>query len=122
MNFVLLAVVGIGVHAFNHVQISIEDLWRLLADPAHATINPGTFYHPISAVLYGWLAVVVYRGRNWGRIAITVLLASQFVGRYFVFMAYPTIEARAELVTGWVLSLAVLFLLWWPKPARVHFG
>ncbi|MEU6148694.1 hypothetical protein ABZ816_01705 [Actinosynnema sp. NPDC047251] len=119
---VLVAAVGIGVHAFNHVTIVVQDVWRLLATPDAATFNPGTVYHPISAVLYLWLAVTVHSGRNSGRVAITVLPAFQAVGRYFVFASYPEVEVRADLVTGWALSAVVLGLLWAPATTRGHFG
>ncbi|MBB5958062.1 hypothetical protein FHS29_004670 [Saccharothrix tamanrassetensis] len=119
---VLAATVGIGVHAFNHVTVVVQDVWRLIATPEAAGFNPGTVYHPISAVLYVWLATTVHSGRNAGRIAITVLLAFQAVGRYFVFVSYPEVEVRADLVTGWALSAVVLFLLWFPVESRRHFA
>ncbi|WP_433273741.1 hypothetical protein ACQPZF_19865 [Actinosynnema sp. CS-041913] len=119
---VLLAVVGIGVHAFNHVTVVVQDVWRLVATPEAASFNPGTVYHPISAVLYAWLATTVHSGRNGGRIAITVLLACQAVGRYFVFVSYPEVEVRADLVTGWAMSAVVLCLLWIPEASRRHFA
>ena len=118
---VVVAAVGIGVHAFNHVTVVVQDVWRFVETPEAASINPGTIYHPLSAVLYVWLAAAVHSGRNPARIAITVLLAGQAVGRYFVFFAYPTIEVRADLVSGYALSAAVLALLWIPASARRHF-
>jgi hypothetical protein len=119
---VVVAAVGIGVHAFNHVTVVVQDVWRFVETPEAASMNPGTIYHPISAVLYVWLAVAVHSGRNWARIAITVLLAGQAVGRYFIFFAYPTIEVRADLVSGYALSAVVLALLWIPATVRRHFG
>lgn len=120
--WIVVAAAGIGAHAFNHVTVVVQDLWRLIASPESADFNPGNIYHPISAVLYVWLAVLVYSGRNWGRIAITVLLGFQAVGRYFVFVSYPSLEVRADLVTGWALSVVVLCLLWIPAAARGHFA
>ncbi|MGH3585247.1 MAG: hypothetical protein ACRDQ0_02895 [Pseudonocardia sp.] len=119
---VVVAAVGIGVHAFNHVTVVVEDVWRWIATPDAASVNPGTFYHPLSAVLYVWLAVAVHSGRGAARIAITVLLAGQAVGRWVVFFAYPTVEVRADLVTGWALSAVVLVLLWIPASTRRHFN
>ncbi len=118
---VVVAAVGIGVHAFNHVTVVVQDVWRFVEMPDAASINPGTIYHPIGVVLYVWLATAVHSGRNWARIAITVSLAFQAVGRYFVFFAYPTIEVRADLVSGYALSVVVLALLWLPAAARRHF-
>jgi hypothetical protein len=118
---VVVAAVGIGVHAFNHVTVVVQDVWRFVEMPETASINPGTIYHPVCAVLYVWLATAVHSGRNRARIAITVLLACQAVGRYFVFFAYPTIEVRADLVSGYALSAVVLTLLWIPASVRRHF-
>jgi hypothetical protein len=119
---VVVAAVGIGVHAFNHVTVVVQDVWRLVETPEVVSLNPGNIYHPISAVLYLWLAVAVHSGRNWARIAITVLLLGQAVGRYFIFFAYPSVEVRADLVTGWALSVVVLALLWLEASARRHFA
>jgi hypothetical protein len=119
---VVVAAVGIGVHAFNHVTVVVQDVWRLVETPEAVSLNPGNIYHPISAVLYVWLAVAVHSGRNWARIAITVLLLGQAVGRYFIFFAYPTIEVRADLVSGYALSAVVLSLLWLPTSTRRHFA
>jgi hypothetical protein len=118
----VVAAVGIGVHAFNHVTVVVQDVWRFVETPDAASMNPGTIYHPISAVLYVWLAAAVHSGRNRARIAITVLLAGQAVGRYFVFFAYPTIEVRADLLSGYALSAVVLTLLWLPRSVRRHFA
>ncbi len=118
----LIAAAGIATHAFNHVTVVVEDVWRLIATPEAATFNPGTIYHPVSAVLYVWLAWMVHAGRNWARVLITVQLAFQAVGRYFVFVSYPEVEVRADLTTGWALSAAVLCLLWIPATARGHFA
>ncbi|SMD05111.1 hypothetical protein [Kibdelosporangium aridum] len=119
--WIVVATAGIGVHAFNHLTVVVQDVWRFIAAPEAAGLNPGTIYHPISAVLYVWLATTVYSGRNWGRIAITVLLVFQAVGRYFVFMSYPSLEVRADLVTGWALSTVLACLLWIPMFSRHHF-
>lgn len=118
----VVAAVGIGVHAFNHVTVVVQDVWRFIAEPAAAGVNPGTIYHPISAVLYVWLAVGVHSGRWWARLAITVLLAFQAVGRYFVFVSYPEVEVRADLVSGWALSAVILTLLWVPASMKAHFA
>jgi hypothetical protein len=119
---VVVAAAGIGVHAFNHVTVVVQDVWRFLETPEAASLNPGTIYHPISAVLYVWMAAAVHSGRNGARIAITVLLAFQAVGRYFVFFAYPAIEVRADLVSGYALSAVVLALLWVPASTRRYFA
>ncbi|MGO1052514.1 hypothetical protein [Crossiella sp. CA198] len=119
--WVAVAAAGIATHAFNHVSTVVQDVWRLIESPAAAGFNPGTIYHPISAVLYLWLAAMVYQGRNWGRVVITIQLAGQFVGRYFIWMAYPALEVRADLATGWALSTVVLFLLWAPGSSRRYF-
>jgi hypothetical protein len=119
---VVVAAAGIGVHAFNHVTVVVQDVWRFVEMPEAASLNPGTIYHPVSAVLYVWLAAAVHSGHNGARIAITALLAFQAVGRYFVFFAYPAIEVRADLVSGYALSAVVLAMLWCPASTRRFFA
>ncbi|RAS68939.1 hypothetical protein C8D87_1021017 [Lentzea atacamensis] len=109
---VLVAVVGIGVHAFNHFTIGLQDVLG-------GQLSPGAIYHPVSFVLYTWLALAVLDGKNWARITISVLLLGQFAGRFFVLFAYP--EAWPELVGGWAVSLVVGWLLWVPQGARAYF-
>jgi hypothetical protein len=119
---VVVAAAAVGVHAFNHATVVVQDVWRFVEMPEAATMNPGTIYHPVSAALYVWLAAGVHSGRHWARLAITVLLAFQAVGRYFVFFAYPAIEVRADVVSGYALSAVVLALLWVPASTRRHFA
>ncbi|WP_433577204.1 hypothetical protein [Nocardia brasiliensis] len=109
---VRLAVLGIGIHAVNHVLVLVFSpfSWHV-----------GTVFHLISAPLYAALLLPVLRGRNWARITITVLLGGQFLGRFVVWVLFPTTGAHLALLAGWTLSLIVFALLWTPPSTRRHF-
>lgn len=77
-------------------------------------------YHVITGPLYGWLGVMVLRGRNRARVAITVLLVVQSIGRLH-FATGPTWVHVANAI-GWPIAFAVIVLLWWPLASRRHFG
>ncbi|AFU06032.1 hypothetical protein [Nocardia brasiliensis] len=109
---VRLAALGIGIHAVNHVLVLVFSpfSWHV-----------GTVFHLISAPLYAALLLPVLRGRNWARITITVLLGGQFLGRFVVWVLFPTTGAHLALLAGWTLSLIVFALLWTPPSTRLHF-
>ncbi|MEU0871268.1 hypothetical protein [Nocardia brasiliensis] len=109
---VRLAALGIGIHAVNHVLV-------LMFSPF--SWHVGTVFHLISAPLYAALLLPVLRGRNWARITITVLLGGQFLGRFVVWVLFPTTGAHLALLAGWTLSLVIFALLWVPKSTRHHF-
>ncbi|MFI6871326.1 hypothetical protein [Nocardia sp. NPDC050406] len=109
---VRLAAAGIAVHAVNHIVV-------LLIPPVGW--NVGTVYHLIGAPLYAVLALQVWRGREWARIVITVLLGCQFAGRFVVWAIWPEAGVHAMLIAGWTLSLCVLALLWIPRATREYF-
>lgn len=109
---VALAADGVLIHAVNH-------LWTLF--PIR-TIHPGTVFHAVSAPLYAWLVYQIRAGRKWARVAITVLLGCQFAGRFVIFAMYPDTGVRLTLLAGWLLSLAILALLWLPRSARAYFA
>ncbi|MBF6546625.1 hypothetical protein [Nocardia brasiliensis] len=109
---VRLAALGIGIHAVNHVLV-------LMFSPF--SWHVGTVFHLISAPLYAALLLPVLRGRNWARITITVLLGGQFLGRFVVWVLFPTTGAHLALLAGWTLSLVIFALLWVPKSTRQHF-
>ena len=88
-----------------------------LAVPPHPIAD---LYHVISGPLYGWLGVMVLRGRNWARVAITVLLVVQSIGR--LHFATGAAWVRVANAIGWPIALAVIVLLWWPAASRRHFG
>ncbi|MBP2188498.1 hypothetical protein [Nocardia goodfellowii] len=109
---VRIAVVGIGMHAINHIVV-------LLIPPFGW--NPGTIYHSIGAPLYAALLLPIRRGRNWARVTITILLGCQFAGRFVVWALFPASGVHAALLFGWTLSTVILLLLWLPAAARNHF-
>ncbi|WP_338769464.1 hypothetical protein V7968_05665 [Nocardia vulneris] len=109
---VRLAALGIGIHAVNHVLVLVFSpfSWHV-----------GTVFHLISAPLYAALLLPVLRGHNWARITITVLLGGQFLGRFVVWVLFPTTGAHLALLAGWTLSLIIFALLWTPPSTRRHF-
>ncbi|RDI46701.1 hypothetical protein [Nocardia mexicana] len=107
-----VAAVGVGIHAINHIIVN-------LVPPVGW--NVGTIYHLIGAPLYAALILPLLRGRNWARIAITVLLASQFAGRFVVWILFPTSGVHLALIAGWTITLIALTAMWAPQPARAHF-
>ncbi|WP_280446203.1 hypothetical protein [Nocardia brasiliensis] len=109
---VRLAALGIGIHAVNHVLVLVFSpfSWHV-----------GTVFHLISAPLYAALLLPVLRGRNWARITITVLLGGQFLGRFVIWILFPTTGAHLALLAGWTLSLIIFALLWTPPSTRHHF-
>ncbi|TQM31908.1 hypothetical protein [Nocardia bhagyanarayanae] len=109
---VRIAVVGIGIHAINHVVVP-------LLPPTNW--NVGTVYHLIAAPVYAALILPLLAGRRWARVVITVLLGCQFAGRFVVWALFPETGARLALIAGWAISATVLALLWIPRPARRHF-
>lgn len=109
---VRLSALGIGIHAVNHL---------LVVALGPFSWHVGTVFHLISAPVYAALLLLILRGRNWARITITILLGCQFIGRFVVWILFPTTGVHLALLTGWTLSLAVLALLWIPPATRHHF-
>ncbi|QBS41954.1 hypothetical protein [Nocardia sp. CS682] len=109
---VRMAVFGIGIHAINHVLV-------LLFSPF--SWNVGTVFHLTHGPIYAALLVPILRGKNWARITITVLLAGQFLGRFVVWVMFPSTGAHLALIGGWALSVVVLTLLWVPGSTRRYF-
>ncbi|PXX65333.1 hypothetical protein DFR70_104396 [Nocardia tenerifensis] len=109
---VRVAAAGIAVHAINHVVV-------LMFSPF--SWNVGTVFHLVCAPLYAALVLPVWRGRNWARITITVLLGGQFLGRFVVWALFPSTGAHLALIGGWALSVVVLTLLWAPASTRRYF-
>ncbi|MFE9579215.1 hypothetical protein ACFYO1_22710 [Nocardia sp. NPDC006044] len=109
---VRMAALGIAIHAINHVLV-------LVLSPF--SWNVGTVFHLIHAPLYAALVWPVLRGKNWARILITVLLGGQFIGRFVVWVMFPSAGAHLALIGGWALSIVVLTLLWAPGTSRRYF-
>ncbi|MEV5839080.1 hypothetical protein [Nocardia sp. NPDC052112] len=109
---VRIAALGIGIHAIDHIIV-------LLWPPFEWHI--GTVFHLISGPVYALLVLPVLRGRNWARITISLLLGGQFIGRFVVWVLFPTGGAHAALLVGWTISVIVLALLWIPARSRQHF-
>lgn len=107
---VRVAAIGIGIHAINHVLV-------LAFSPF--SWNVGTVFHLIGAPLYAAILLPLLRGKNWARVTITVLLGAQFLGRFVVWVLFPSVHLA--LIGGWALSVVVFVLLWVPGSSRRYF-
>jgi hypothetical protein len=66
-----------------------------------------------TAVIYGWLAVMLIRRRDWARVAATVLLAQAMATNVSrTFYPFPSGMEQAIAVVQLVVAAAVLVLLW----------
>jgi hypothetical protein len=92
-----------------------------------ATVNivlvAGLIYHLIFGGLFLWLALKIYKGRNWARIVVTVVSVLGSVGTFFSFSSpTPTPELYKTLnIISWLLALATVGLLWLPPRSRAYF-
>ncbi|MFG1790374.1 hypothetical protein [Nocardia sp. NPDC049149] len=109
---VRIAAIGVLFHAINHVLV-------LVLSPF--SWNVGTVFHVINAPLYAALVLPLLHGRNWTRVLITFLLACQFLGRFVVWVMFPSAGVHLALIAGWVLTIVVLSLLWATTSSRRHF-
>ncbi|PWR13577.1 hypothetical protein DKT68_00890 [Micromonospora acroterricola] len=57
-----------------------------------------------------------YGGRPWTRVLVTVLLAVQLLGRFFVFTFIDDLWIRLLLIAAAVITVAVVWLLWIVRP------
>jgi hypothetical protein len=102
------AVLGIALLVIEHIYA--------LVTPPYGLHGPFLF-HLIFAGLYVWLGVEVWNGAGWAAIVLTVLLATQLVGRIFVWRAESRSYAalvKTLLAIGAGITLVVLALLWIP--------
>ncbi|MFD6155066.1 hypothetical protein ACFWF7_16710 [Nocardia sp. NPDC060256] len=109
---VRIAALGIAIHAINHVLVLVFSPFSW---------NVGTVFHLIHAPLYAALVWPVLLGKNWARILITFFLGGQFLGRFVVWVMFPSAGAHLALLGGWALSVVVLTLLWVPGSTRRYF-
>lgn len=81
------------------------------------------FFHLSIAALYSWLGVEVFGGSGWALIVLTVLLATQAIGRVFVWRAEDRPYAyaiKAILAAGFAVTVLTLALLWIPGSAGTY--
>ncbi|GIF76781.1 hypothetical protein [Asanoa siamensis] len=93
-----------------------------LATPPYGLHVP-FFFHSTFAVLYAWLGLMILDGTGWALVVLTVLLATQSVGRVFVWRAEDRSYAwavKALLAAGFVVTAVALALLWIPDSARSY--
>ncbi|MCM0676892.1 hypothetical protein NCC78_19690 [Micromonospora phytophila] len=108
------AVAGAAVLVIEHVIA--------LATPPYGLHVP-FFFHLSFGALYAWLGVEVGNGQGWAAITLSALLATQLIGRIFVWRAEDRSYAmlvKALLATGAAITVAVLALLWIPDSARAY--
>ncbi|GAA4095808.1 hypothetical protein [Actinomadura miaoliensis] len=78
-------------------------------------------FHLVWGLAYAWLALLLRQPRPWARNWLTGLMAVQLVGRLVVFAHDDRMLLRTLVVIGWVVTLAVLALLW-SAPSRRYFA
>ncbi|WP_328417608.1 hypothetical protein OG470_29765 [Micromonospora sp. NBC_00389] len=102
-------------------------LFVLVAEHAFSLFTPPygigvpQAFHLSFGLFYAWLAVKLFSGRPWTRVLVTVLLAIQFVGRFFVFAFIDNPWIRLLLIMGAVVTIVVVWMLWFVRPVRAFF-
>ncbi|GAA3776176.1 hypothetical protein GCM10022225_75240 [Plantactinospora mayteni] len=107
-------------------RIVIVLTWTLVLEHLYALVTPPYqlgvehAFHLSFGIAYAWLALRLPAGRPWQRNLLTILLAVQFVGRFFVFAAIPETWIRVSLIPGALVTLVLVTLLWSPadRPSR----
>lgn len=95
-------------------------------DPAHldfavnAVIIDAVAWHTIGVVLSIWFVVKVLQRRQWARIALTVYLVVATVGS--LYSAAQGTQFLWAVIPGDAIHLAMLALLWIPRPVRRFFA
>ncbi|MFC6016075.1 hypothetical protein ACFP2T_07700 [Plantactinospora solaniradicis] len=88
----------------------LEHLYALVTPPYELGV-PHAF-HLSFGIAYAWLALGSRFGQGWRRVLLTVLLAIQFIGRFFVFVLVTETWIRMSLVPGALITLVLVALLW----------
>lgn len=88
----------------------LEHLYALVTPPYELGVAHG--FHLSFGIAYAWLAWGSRFGQGWRRVLLTVLLAIQFIGRFFVFALITDTWIRASLVPGALITLVLIALLW----------
>ncbi|GIG89960.1 hypothetical protein [Plantactinospora endophytica] len=100
------------------LRITIVLTWVLVLEHLYALVTPPYqlgvehAFHLSFGIAYAWLALRLPAGRPWHRNLLTILLAVQFVGRFFVFAAIPDTWIRISLIPGALVTLVLVTLLW----------
>ena len=89
----------------------------------NSVLIAGLIYHLIFGILFIWLAFKIRAGRNWARIAGSVVLLLGGMGTFISFSSpTPTPAVYKTLnIISWFLALATLGLLWLPRESRAYF-
>lgn len=87
-------------------------------------VDAALWYTAVAHVLYGavavWLTVKVLRGRTWARVTLTVVMVLASLNSLDSASAGP--EYYTAVIAGDVLHVAVIALLWLPRPVRDFFA
>jgi hypothetical protein len=109
--------VGGGLHRL----LAVEHVFALVTPPYGPHVP--FFFHLSFAVLYAWMGTEVWNGTGWALIVLTVLLATQAIGRVFVWRAEDrsyAVVVKAILAAGSAVTVVALALLWIPYSARTY--
>jgi hypothetical protein len=108
------AVLGIALLVIEHISAIVA--------PPYGLHGP-FFFHLIFAGLYAWLGIEVWNGAGWAAVVLTVLLATQMIGRIFVWRAENrsyAVLVKTLLAIGAAITVVALALLWIPDSARAY--
>jgi len=95
---------------------------------ANQTIIGSVIVHAAVAVLFGWLALALPRGKRWIRLVTTLTLVIGVVAGYGLLRNSSALipaeitGVTIEQLVSFVLRLAALWLLWVPDEMRAFFA
>jgi ABC-type sulfate transport system permease subunit len=108
-------VIAKGIEASNPNLTPVEVGFAL-----KATLVASLVFHLIFAMLYVWMAFKIHAGRRWARILLSAALVLGTVASVVSFSLSPMF--RVLIPIGDLLQIAVIALLWFPRPSREHFA
>jgi len=92
-----------------------------------ATVNillvAGLIYHLGFGALFIWLAIMIRKGRNWARIAVTIVSLVGIAGTFFSFSSptpMPGLYKTLNMIS-FLLTLVTIGLLSLPRRSRAYF-
>lgn len=90
-----------------------------VADALQLATASTAIAHAVFAVVAVWLTVKVLQGRNWARIALTIVIAGATLNSVISALAGP--EYYVPVIAADVLHVAIVCLLWIPRSVREFF-
>ena len=86
----------------------------------NATLIASIVFHLVFAALYAWMAFKIHAGRWWARNVLTVAL---IIGALASAVSFSLSSMfRALIPISDLLQIAVIALLWVPRPSRAYFA